>query len=102
MTTITYTFQSGDEVETAEAYIPPSPRPDFPSCGVFAFAKSGSMLVNAVVQGLMAEVSVPVIDWPEIWHGRGIDVATIQSDLPCGLPARPKLVPRRNRAPAPA
>jgi hypothetical protein len=81
MTTITYTFQSGDEVETAEAYIPPSPRPDFPSCGVFAFAKSGSMLVNAVVQGLMAEVSVPVIDWPEIWHGRGIDVATIQSDF---------------------
>jgi hypothetical protein len=81
MTTITYTFQSGDEVETAEVYLPPSLRPDFPSCAVLAFAKSGSVLVNAIVRELMVEVGVPVIDWPELWYARGIDMATVQANL---------------------
>jgi len=81
MTAIRYTFQCGDNPQSAEAHIPPTSRPDFPSCGVFAFAKAGSVLVNAIVRGLMAEVGVPLIDWPELWHGRGIDMATIQCDF---------------------
>jgi len=81
MNTIAFTFQSGDGVEIAKAHIPPTPRPDFPSCGVFAFPKSGSTLVNAIVRDLMAETNVPVIDWPELWHARGIDIGTVQGDL---------------------
>jgi hypothetical protein len=88
MTTITYTFQSGDDVETAELYLPPSPRPDFPSCGVFAFAKTGSVLVNAVVHDLMVEINVPVINWPEVWYARGIDIAGVQGDLAQVFPPR--------------
>jgi hypothetical protein len=81
MTAITYTFQSGDHIETAKARFPPTLRPEFPSCGVFAFAKSGSVLVNAIVRELMTEVGVPVIDWPEVWYARGTDIATVQCDL---------------------
>jgi hypothetical protein len=81
MKDITFTFQSGDGIETAEVRFPPTPRPDFPSCGVFAFAKSGSVLVNAIVRQLMTEVRVPVFDWPEAWYARGIDTASVQCDL---------------------
>jgi sulfotransferase family protein len=81
MKNVTFTFQSGDGIETIEVCFPPTPRPDFPSCGVFAFAKSGSVLVNAIVRELMAEVGVPVIDWPEVWYARAIDTATVQCDL---------------------
>lgn len=81
MQNITVTFQSGDGIETTEVFVPPTPRSDFPSCGVFAFAKSGSVLVNAIVRELMAEVGVPVIDWPEAWYARGIDTASVQCDL---------------------
>ena len=81
MQNITVTFQSGDGIETTEVFVPPTPRSDFPSCGVFAFAKSGSVLVNAIVRELMAEVGVPVIDWPEAGYARGIDTASVQCDL---------------------
>lgn len=81
MRKISFTFQSGNGIETAEVRFPPTPRPDFQSCGVFAFAKSGSVLVNAIVRQLMAEVSVPVFDWPEVWYARGIDTASVQCDL---------------------
>ena len=71
MRKISFTFQSGNGIETAEVRFPPTPRPDFQSCGVFAFAKSGSVLVNAIVRQLMAEVRVPVFDWPEVWLRAG-------------------------------
>jgi hypothetical protein len=85
--TFTYTFQSGDSVETAELRLPRTSCPDFPSCGVFAFAKSGSVLVNTLVCDLMAEVGVPVIQWPAIWYERGIDTAAFQGDLAQALPS---------------
>jgi hypothetical protein len=86
MKTVTYTFQSGDGVETAEAHFPVSPRPDFPSCGVFAFAKSGSVLVNAIVRELMTEVGVPIIAWSAVWYERGIDMGTVQFDFTEAFP----------------
>src|SRR5258708_24065026 len=58
-----------------------SPRPDFHSCFVFAFAKSGSVLVNAIVQSVMSEYGVPVIDIPTQLYQQGIDIAAIQCDL---------------------
>jgi hypothetical protein len=86
MKSVTYTFQCGDNVETDQADIPKTPRPEFPSCAVFAFAKSGSVLVNAIVRQLMAEARIPVFDWPEIWYARGIDTATFQCDLTQAFP----------------
>ena len=85
--TFAYTFQSGDDVETATVNFPPTSRPDFPSCGVFAFAKSGSVLVNAIVRDLMAEVGIPVISWPEIWYQMGVDTAAFQGDLAQVVPS---------------
>ncbi len=87
MKAVPYTFQSGDGVETAELRFPPTPSHAFPSCGVFAFAKSGSVLVNAIVHGLMAEVGVPVINWPGHWYAKGIGMATVQCDLARAFPS---------------
>jgi hypothetical protein len=38
--------------------------PDFPSLFLFAFAKSGSVLVNSLVRNLLTECGVPLIDLP--------------------------------------
>ena len=83
-----YTFQCGDGVETGKESIPATSRPDFHSCGVFAFAKAGSVLVNAIVRDLMAEVSVPIVDWPSIWYDGGIDSAVMQGDFSRLFPSR--------------
>jgi hypothetical protein len=81
MRTISYAFQSGDAVQKADFAFPPASNKDFPSCGVFAFAKSGSVLVNAIVRDLMAAASVPVIDWPAVWYWQGVDTGSFQADL---------------------
>jgi hypothetical protein len=86
MKTLTYSYQDGDDVLAAEFKFPFSPRPDFPSCGVFAFAKSGSVLVNAVVADLMSMAQVPIIDWASIWYERGIDTGSFQANLSLAMP----------------
>jgi hypothetical protein len=88
MRTISYAFQSGDAVQKADFAFPPTSNKDFPSCGVFAFAKSGSVLVNAIVRDLMAAASVPVIDWPAVWYWQGVDTGSFQADLSEVFPAR--------------
>jgi hypothetical protein len=85
--TVKFTYQSGNRVETAEINLPPTASPDFPSCGIFAFAKSGSVLVNSVVRDLMGEVGIPVVDWATIWYERGIDTAAFQGDLVEAFPS---------------
>jgi hypothetical protein len=84
---VIYTFQSGDNVETATARLPVSPRPDFESCGIFAFPKSGSVLVNAIVSDLMAEAGIAVMDWPQIWFTQGINSSTVRCDLQQAFPS---------------
>jgi hypothetical protein len=84
--TFTYTYQSGDSVETAEVRFPPTSRPDFPSCAIFACAKSGSVLVNAVTHELMADAGIPTIDLPSMLYEQGVDIGNIQGDLSHALP----------------
>jgi Sulfotransferase domain len=78
---IPFTFQDGDSVGEGAFDVPESSRPDFPSCFVFALPKSGSVLVNAIVQSVMSEWGVPVIDIPIYLYQQGIDIDTIQCDL---------------------
>jgi hypothetical protein len=86
MAKISYTFQSDNAVETAEYSFPAPSRASFPSCGVFSFAKSGSVLVNAIVRDLMSAADIPVIDWPALWHELGI--TTFHADLSQAFPAQ--------------
>jgi hypothetical protein len=78
---VPFTFQDGDKVGSGDFDAPESSRPDFGSCFVFAFPKSGSVLVNALVQSVMSEWGVPVIDVPTQLYQKGIDIAAIQCDL---------------------
>jgi Sulfotransferase domain len=88
MRRISYSYQDGTDVQQATFTFPESPKPDFVSCGLFAFAKSGSVLANAIIADLMAAAQVPVVDWPTSWHGQGIDMSSIQGDLSLLLPDR--------------
>ena len=78
---IPFTFQDGDQVASVEFEISQSPRLDFPSCFVFAFAKSGSVLINSVVQSVMSEWGVPVVDFATQLYHDGIDIAAVQCNL---------------------
>lgn len=80
-TKIPFTFQAGDQIGSGYFEVPESSRGDFRSCFVFAFPKSGSVLVNAIVQSVMSESGVPVIDVPTQLYQQGIDIAAVQCDL---------------------
>jgi hypothetical protein len=57
---IDYSYLDGVDVKRATIAIPAnSSLPDFPSFFVFAFYKSGSVLVNALVRDLLTECGVP-------------------------------------------
>jgi hypothetical protein len=62
--------------------------PDFPSFFLFAFHKSGSVLVNALVRDLLTECGVPLIDLPLHLFERGIDIRVFQCDLAALFPPR--------------
>jgi hypothetical protein len=78
---VPFTFQDGDQVKGGSFEMPESRRPNFRSCFVFAFPKSGSTLVNSVVRSVMNEWGVPVIDISSQLFQQGIDIETIQCDL---------------------
>jgi len=78
---IAFTFQDGDQLGTREFELPESARPDFQSCFVFALPKSGSVLVNAIVQSIMREWGVPVVDIPFQLYHWGIDIEAVQCDF---------------------
>ena len=75
---VPFTFQDGDKVGSGDLDAPESSRPDFPSCFVFAFPKSGSVLINAVVRSVMSEGGVPIVDFPTQLYRQGIDIVAIQ------------------------
>jgi Sulfotransferase domain. len=78
---ISFTFQDGDQLGTREFQLPESARPEFQSCFVFALAKSGSVLVNSIVQSVMREWGVPVVDIPFQLYHWGIDIEAVQCDF---------------------
>jgi hypothetical protein len=77
---ITYTYQAGEQVRRGSIELPASDRADFRSCFVFAFPRSGSVLVNNVVTALAAACNVPAFDVPGHFHTAGIDFDHWQCD----------------------
>lgn len=56
--------------------------PQFNSCYLFAFPKSGSVLINGIAAGLMADLGIPIIDIPSLCFSNGIsiDAAILELD----------------------
>ena len=75
-----YFYQDGLDLREGSIEIPPTSRPDFDSCHVFAFPKSGSVLLNHIVEVLMQESGVPFINIPNHCHQKGISFDAILFD----------------------
>jgi hypothetical protein len=86
---IDYSYLDGVNVKRGTIYIPANTSvPDFPSFFLFAFYKSGSVLVNALVRDLLTESGVPLIDLPAHLLERGIQIETFQCDLATLFPLK--------------
>ncbi len=79
---VDYSYLDGVDVKRGTIAIPSdSSMPDFPSFFLFAFPKSGSVLVNGLVRDLLTECGVPLIDLPAHLFERGILTETFQCDI---------------------
>jgi hypothetical protein len=86
---VDYTYHDGDAVKLGTMAIPVNgSMRDFPSFFLFAFVKSGSVLVNALVRDLLTECGVPLIDLPTHLFERGIDINAFQCDLAALFPLK--------------
>jgi hypothetical protein len=86
---IDYGYVDDVDVKRGTIAIPAnSSLPDFPSFFLFAFPKSGSVLVNALVRDLLTECGVPVIDLPAHLFERGILIETFQCDIATLFPLK--------------
>jgi hypothetical protein len=86
---VDYGYVDGVEVKRGTIAIPAnSSLPDLPSFFLFAFPKSGSVLVNALVRDLLAECGVPLIDLPAHLFERGILIETFQCDIATIFPLK--------------
>lgn len=74
-------YQDGPRAAHTLIEIPATPQPGFPSCYVFGFAKSGSVLLNNLARALMEFVGVPVVDVPAFCFSKGIEIDTILFEL---------------------
>jgi hypothetical protein len=87
--TIDYSYLDDVEVKRGAITIPAnSSLPDFPSFFLFAFYKSGSVLVNALVRDLLTECGVPLIDLPTHLFEHGIHTDTFQCDIAALFPLK--------------
>jgi hypothetical protein len=85
---VKYYYQNGEAIGEGGIEVPESPRQDFRSCFVFAFAKSGSVLVNAIVDDLMKECRIPIVDLSSHLFSLGIDISAFQADFTKLFPQR--------------
>jgi len=86
---IDYSYLDGVDVKRGTIAIPANgSMPDFPSFFLFAFHKSGSVLVNALVRDLLTECGVPLIDLPTHLFERGILAETFQCDIAALFPLK--------------
>ncbi len=69
-----FSYQDDFDLRVGNIEIPPTSRPDFTSCYVFAFPKAGSCFLNNMVYRIMQESGVPVIDIPVFLFSNGISV----------------------------
>ncbi len=79
MTRISY--QNGLKLSERFIEIPPTQCPTFSSCYLFAFPKSGSVLLNNIAAALMKEIGVPMVDIPAFYFMSGIAMDTALFDL---------------------
>lgn len=78
---VTISYQDSLRVAQTFIDIPETPQPSFPSCYAFAFVKSGSVLLNNLIRGLMEIAGLPVIDLPVLCFSKGIAIDTILFEL---------------------
>lgn len=75
-----YFYQDGLDLKKGNIKIPPTSRPDFGSCHVFAFPKSGSVLLNNIVEVMMREHHIPFVNIPNYFHQEGISLDSVLFD----------------------
>ena len=76
----TLSFQDGSTFKECFIEVEREGCPNFDSCYVLAFPKSGSVLLNAMSAVLMAETGVPCVDLPAQCFSRGIEIDTVSVD----------------------
>jgi hypothetical protein len=74
-------YQDGPHLAHRFIEIPATLRPTFSSCYVFAFPKSGSVLLNNIAAGLMGEAGIPIVDISSFYHLNGIGTDTVLFDF---------------------
>jgi hypothetical protein len=77
----TFMYQDGSVIRQGSIHIPPTSHPNFESCYLFAFPKSGSTLINNLTIGLMEEAGVPIIDLPSQLFVSGISINSVIANL---------------------
>jgi hypothetical protein len=75
------TYQDGLKLAERVIEIPATPDPAFSSCYVFAFPKSGSVLLNNITHALMGEIGIPIVDIPAFCYMNGIAIGTVLFDI---------------------
>ena len=75
------TYQNGLTLAERVIEIPATPHPEFSSCYVFAFPKSGSVLLNNITHALMRETGIPIVDIPAFCYMNGIAIGTALFDI---------------------
>jgi hypothetical protein len=75
------TYQDGLKLAERVIEIPVTPHPAFSSCYVFAFPKSGSVLLNNITHALMRETGIPIVDIPAFCFTNGIAIGTVLFDI---------------------
>jgi len=83
-----FLYQDGAYVREGNINTFPPPKEDFDSCYVFAFHKSGSVLINSITSALMNAHSIPVIDLPTYFFQSGISIESVL--LNCDRLFRPR------------
>jgi hypothetical protein len=74
-------YQDGPKPAQRFIEIPPTRHPAFDSCYLFAFPKSGSVLLNDIASALMGESGIPIVDISGFCFMNGIAVDTLLFDL---------------------
>src|ERR1700733_9623206 len=74
-------YQNGSAIDRTSFHIPTTNRPDFESSYIFAFHKSGSVLVNSIVGRVMDDVGIPVVDIPVFLFNKGVAISSTSMNL---------------------
>jgi hypothetical protein len=79
--TIPFFYQNGRQITQGRLTIPETRRPDVPSAFLFAFHKSGSVLVNAILDAIAKESGVSNVALSESLFTQGVCVSAAVFDF---------------------